>query len=138
MRRVTSIDIEQCMKNEPYSLQYVPTKYGGLRINVCNNNYEFHYNRNGIKYWRCLNHSTTKCKSVAISKDCSVFLIESRHNHTNNAQVIHEAEDNDDNDKDEDVANLEEHQHQEEGKKLILSIKEQMKLKLQKALNLNN
>lgn len=45
-----------------------------------NNCYEFHYNRNGYKFWKCVHHRTG-CQAKIVSKDGAMYPLDLIHNH---------------------------------------------------------
>lgn len=44
------------------------------------NCFESHFNRNGYKFWKCVNHKTG-CQAKIVSKDGLVYPLEREHNH---------------------------------------------------------
>lgn len=110
-----------------YQLKYVQTKFSSMRAQFKMNQYEFHFNKVGIMYWRCINH-TTGCSARILSKNNVVNEITIGHNHPNNSitdetdNVICKSEINLDAVK-TDV-------------KKPLNLKEQLKLKLAKSFQL--
>lgn len=45
-----------------------------------NHFFEFHFNRNGNKFWRCLSHSTG-CQAKVMSKGNLLYIVNVEHNH---------------------------------------------------------
>lgn len=69
------------MNGQAYPLKLVQTKFGGMKIDFMNNRFEFYFNKNGIQYWRCINHSSTNCKAVLLSQANKCYVKDNNHNH---------------------------------------------------------
>lgn len=124
-------NLNEILNGPQYQLQYVQTKFSSMRAQFKMNQYEFHFNKVGIMYWRCTNH-TTGCTARILSKSNVVNEIAVVHNHPNNS-IIDECDDNvvckseiieDDIKKEVEV-------------KKPLNLKEQLKMKLAKSFQLN-
>lgn len=76
-------DIEEILNGEPFQLELVTTKVGGMKAAFRNHFYEFHFNRNGNKFWRCLSH-TSGCQAKIMSRGNTLFIINIEHNHQPN------------------------------------------------------
>lgn len=127
--------------------KYVTTKFGGMKIHFFNNYYEFHFNKKGVQYYRCLNHGAD-CTGRIIVKNNMVYVVDFSHNHESNIEgnygkndVIDEAE------VEEEVLEEVEIDEINDSNQILpdtrlpqmieikkLSLKEQMKLKLQRTL----
>lgn len=68
------------MKGPSYPLELVTTKVGGMKAAFKNYRFEFHFNRSGNKFWRCLSHANG-CTAKIMSKGSIVFEINAEHNH---------------------------------------------------------
>lgn len=73
-------DVERLLTGKPYSLELVTTKLGGMKAAFQQHIFEFHFNRNGIKFWRC-GHHKTGCQARIVSKERSMWPYNIKHNH---------------------------------------------------------
>lgn len=48
--------------------------------------YEFHFNRKGFKFWKCLSH-LKGCQARVVSKENAVYPLELKHTHPKEAQL---------------------------------------------------
>lgn len=72
--------IEEILKQPSHPLELVTTKVGGMKAAFRDFCYEFHYNRSGNKFWRCLSH-TNGCAAKIMSKGSLMYPINVEHNH---------------------------------------------------------
>ena len=82
-----SSNVEELLKGPSYPLELVTTKFGGMKLALHDNCYEFHFNRNGFKFWKCSEH-TSGCEARVVSKDKMVFPMETKHNHEKKPRVL--------------------------------------------------
>lgn len=75
-----SSDVEKIVDGPSYPLELLTTKFGSMKLALLGHCYEFHFNRKGFKFWKCLNH-TKGCEARAVSRDNSVYPIDLSHNH---------------------------------------------------------
>lgn len=68
------------MKGPSFPLELVTTKVGGMKAAFQDYCFEFHFNRHGNKFWRCVSH-TNGCSAKIMSKASLVYAINSEHNH---------------------------------------------------------
>lgn len=88
IRLSLSSQVEEILKGPSYPLELVTTKVGGMQAAFEHNCYEYHFNRNGYKFWKCVHHKTG-CQSKIVSKDGLVYPFEREHNHeTQNIELI--------------------------------------------------
>lgn len=73
-------DVEEILNGESYPLELVTTKLGGMKAAFQNYIFEFHFNRNGVKFWKCSHHKNG-CTAKIISKDNSMWPYNMEHNH---------------------------------------------------------
>lgn len=78
--RMAAVDIDAVMKGPSYPLELVTTKVGGMKAAFQKHIFEFHFNRNGVKFWKCTNH-TIGCPARIISKENLVYPCVLEHNH---------------------------------------------------------
>lgn len=122
-------NLDDILNGPKYQLQYVQTKFSSMRAQFMMNQYEFHFNKLGIMYWRCTNH-TSGCKARILSKNNVVNEISVGHNHPNNSivaetdDIVHKSE-----------ITVDVVKKEPEAKK-SLNLKEQMKMKLAKSFQL--
>lgn len=124
-------NLNEILSGPQYQLQYVQTKFSSMRAQFKMNQYEFHFNKLGVMYWRCINH-TTGCLARILSKSNVVNEITAGHNHPNNS-IIDEPDDN-------VVCKSEITEvaiKKEADVKKPLNLKEQLKMKLAKSFQLN-
>lgn len=86
------VDMDKILRGPSYPLELVTTKVGGMKAAFQNNCYEFHFNRNGNKFWRCLSH-TSGCQSKIVSKGNTMYPVNVEHNHENQPFVFVETSD---------------------------------------------
>lgn len=72
------------MKGQTYPLELVTTKVGGMKAAFQDYCFEFHFNRSGNKFWRCLSHGNG-CLAKIMSKGSFVYAINMKHNHESDA-----------------------------------------------------
>lgn len=120
-------NLDEILNGQKYQLQYVQTKFSSMRAQFKMNQYEFHFNKVGIMYWRCTNH-TSGCTARILSKNNVVNEITVGHNHPNNSVV-------DDTDSVVCKSEINVDVLKAEVKK-PLNFKEQLKLKLAKSFQL--
>lgn len=77
---VKSYNVEEILRGTSYPLELVTTKVGGMKAAFQDYCFEFHFNRNGNKFWRCLSH-TNGCLAKIMSKGSFVYAINAMHNH---------------------------------------------------------
>lgn len=82
-----SYSVDEILKGPSYPLELVTTKVGGMKSAFQDYCFEFHFNRNGNKFWRCLQHSNG-CTAKIMSKGSSVYAIDSKHNHDSDPVVF--------------------------------------------------
>lgn len=82
-----SYSVEEILKGPSYPLELVTTKVGGMKAAFQDYCFEFHFNRNGNKFWRCLQHANG-CTAKIMSKGSSVYAIDLKHNHDTDAVVF--------------------------------------------------
>lgn len=70
-----------------YPLELVTTKVGGMKAAYDNYCYEFHFNRLGNKFWRCIAHPSG-CGAKIMSRDNLMYVINAQHNHDNDSIVF--------------------------------------------------
>lgn len=75
------------MKGPSYPLELVTTKVGGMKAAFKDYRFEFHFNRSGNKFWRCLSHASG-CNAKIMSKGSLVFEINAEHNHESDPIVF--------------------------------------------------
>lgn len=68
------------MKGTSYPLELVTTKVGGMKAAFKDYCYEFHFNRSGNKFWRCLSHANG-CMAKIMSKGSLMYAVNENHNH---------------------------------------------------------
>lgn len=117
-------NVEQYLQGQSYSINFIQTKFGAMKIDFMNNPFEFHFNKNGIQYWRCLNHQKTNCQAVLISKGKNCYIKNNVHNHEINESIEVEYVKPPINEKNRTV----------QSNNAIVRLKEQMKKKLECAL----
>lgn len=100
-----------------------------MRAQFKMNQYEFHFNKMGIMYWRCTNH-TTGCSARILSKNNVVNEITVGHNHPNNSTIDGTGDVACKTETDVDVVK------KETDVKKSIKLKEQMKMKLSKSFQL--
>lgn len=81
-----SSDVEKIVDGPSYPLELLTTKFGSMKLALLGHCYEFHFNRKGYKFWKCLNH-TKGCEARAVSRDNSVYPMDSNHNHDQDATL---------------------------------------------------
>lgn len=79
--------IEDILKGPSYPLELVTTKVGGMKAAFQDYCFEFHFNRNGNKFWRCLSHASG-CSAKIMSKGSLVYGIDLNHNHDSDPVVF--------------------------------------------------
>lgn len=79
--------IEEILKGPSYPLELVTTKVGGMKAAFQDYCFEFHFNRNGNKFWRCLSHANG-CLAKIMSKGSLVYAIQLKHNHQSDPVVF--------------------------------------------------
>lgn len=82
-----SYNIEDILKGTSYPLELVTTKVGGMKAAFRDYCFEFHFNRNGNKFWRCLSHANG-CPAKIMSKGSLLYVIELNHNHESDPIVF--------------------------------------------------
>lgn len=82
-----SYSIEEILKGPSYPLELVTTKVGGMKAAFKDYCFEFHFNRNGHKFWRCLLHSSG-CPAKIMSKGSLMYGIDLNHNHESDPVVF--------------------------------------------------
>lgn len=82
-----SYSIEDILKGPSYPLELVTTKVGGMKAAFQDYCFEFHFNRNGNKFWRCLSHANG-CPAKIMSKGSLVYGIDLNHNHQSDPVVF--------------------------------------------------
>lgn len=75
-----SSGIEDVQKGPSYPLELLTTKFGGMKLALLGYCFEFHFNRKGFKFWKCLNHMNG-CVARAVSKNNLVYPLDLNHNH---------------------------------------------------------
>lgn len=75
------------MNGPSYPLELVTTKIGGMKAAFQDYCFEFHFNRNGHKFWRCLSHSSG-CPAKIMSKGSLMYAIDLNHNHESDPIVF--------------------------------------------------
>lgn len=75
------------MKGPSYPLELVTTKVGGMKAAFQDYCFEFHFNRNGNKFWRCLSHANG-CTAKIMSKGSSVYAVDVKHNHESDPVIF--------------------------------------------------
>lgn len=73
-------DVDKILAGQSYPLELVTTKLGGMKAAFQQNIYEFHFNRNGVKFWRC-GHHKQGCPAKIVSKETLVWPYSLNHNH---------------------------------------------------------
>lgn len=86
-KETKSYSIEDILKGPSYPLELVTTKVGGMKAAFQDYCFEFHFNRNGNKFWRCLSHAGG-CPAKIMSKGSLVYGIDLNHNHRSDAVVF--------------------------------------------------
>lgn len=79
-KETKAYSIEEILSGQSYPLELVTTKIGGMKAAFQNHCFEFHFNRHGNKFWRCLLH-TNGCTAKIMSKNNLVYSVNSEHNH---------------------------------------------------------
>lgn len=79
--------IDEILKGPSHPLELVTTKVGGMKAAFQDYCFEFHFNRNGNKFWRCLSH-TNGCTAKIMSKGSLVYAINLKHNHQSDPIVF--------------------------------------------------
>lgn len=82
-----SIEINDLLKGPSYPLELVTTKIGGMKAAFEENVFEFHFNRNGIKFWKCILHGKG-CLARIVSKENTVYPLNRKHNHEKEPMVF--------------------------------------------------
>lgn len=82
-----STNMEEVFSGPSYPLELVTTKVGGMKAAFQNHCFEFHFNRDGNKFWRCISHKSG-CPSKIVSKGSIVYPICINHNHSNESFVF--------------------------------------------------
>lgn len=73
-------DIDEILNGETHQLELVTTKIGGMKAAFQNHFFEFHFNRNGKKFWRCVSHSNG-CQAKIMSMGNVLYIVNVEHNH---------------------------------------------------------
>lgn len=73
-------DVDKILAGKSYPLELVTTKLGGMKAAFQQNIFESHFNRNGVKFWRC-GHHRNGCPAKIVSKDSLVWPYNLKHNH---------------------------------------------------------
>lgn len=79
--RPSEIDIDAVLSGQAFERKLMSTSTGGMKIEFKNNLFEYHFDRKGIKYYRCQHHVNHKCTARIITKDCLVYSVVEKHNH---------------------------------------------------------
>lgn len=82
-----SYNIDEILKGQSYPLELVTTKVGGMKAAFQDYCFEFHFNRTGNKFWRCLSHPNG-CRAKIMSKGSLVYAIDLKHNHPSDPVVF--------------------------------------------------
>lgn len=80
-------DVVKVLAGIPQPLELVTTKLGGMKAAFQQNIFEFHFNRNGVKFWRC-GHHKTGCQAKIVSKERLVWPYVVEHNHDDEPVVF--------------------------------------------------
>lgn len=81
-----SFGVEKLLDGPSYPLELMTTKFGGMKLALLGYCFEFHFNRKGNKFWKCLNHGKG-CEARVVSKDLLVYPLDLNHNHEEDAGV---------------------------------------------------
>lgn len=81
-----SFGVEKLLDGPSYPLELMTTKFGGMKLALLGYCFEFHFNRKGFKFWKCLNHGKG-CEARAVSKDVLVYPLNLNHNHDEDVGV---------------------------------------------------
>lgn len=84
---VKPYSIEAILKGPSTPLNLVTTKIGGMKAAFQDYCFEFHFNRNGNKFWRCLSH-VNGCTAKIMSKGSSVYAVDLNHNHESDPVIF--------------------------------------------------
>ncbi|XP_031625127.1 modifier of mdg4-like isoform X2 [Contarinia nasturtii] len=79
--------IEEIMKGKSYPLELVTTKVGGMKAAFQDYCFDFHFNRSGNKFWRCLSH-VNGCPAKIMSKGSLVYAINLEHTHSSDPIIF--------------------------------------------------
>lgn len=81
-----SSDVEKIVDGPSYPLELLTTKFGSMKLALLGHCFEFHFNRKGFKFWKCLNH-TKGCEARAVSRNNLVYPLDLNHNHDEDPYV---------------------------------------------------
>lgn len=73
-------NVDEILASQSYPLELLTTKLGAMKSTYQGNIFEFHFNRNGVKFWRC-NHFRDGCKAKIISHAYEMWPLTTTHNH---------------------------------------------------------
>lgn len=91
-KETKTYDIDAILNGKPHQLELVTTKIGGMKATFQNHFFEFHFNRNGNKFWRCVSHSNG-CHAKIMSKGNLLYIVNVEHNHeTEGIRLVNTAE----------------------------------------------
>lgn len=75
-------DIDEILNGEPHQLELVTTKIGGMKAAFQNHFFEFHFTKNGNKFWKCVfSKGKSPCSAKIMSKGNLLYIVNAEHNH---------------------------------------------------------